>query len=178
MTGVDGVRYDDPLTLSVDFLLPELAPVASRNVVRDEDLLIPLVAPAADAEATDGGRLLPLLLARLGFGLRSREVTISSRKSSTDCASSPDAGGAPEDVDAFDPALVRSPAWALPVVLLSALGSPSKLSRLSRNCSTSSRCERVVPPALAPGVRVEGVDGRDMVNSDGGRRRHNRKGIL
>ena len=80
LTGVDGVKYEDPLTLSVDFLL--LLVVPSRRVVRDDDLLIPL-AFAAAAEEDEVGRL-PAAPALLAAGLRSREVTISSRKSSTD----------------------------------------------------------------------------------------------
>ena len=75
--GFAGVRYE-PLADSVDLRTPD---VPSRRVVRDEERL----SPSLVAEET-----AVRLLAVLGAGaLRSREVTISSKKSSTDWASSP-----------------------------------------------------------------------------------------
>lgn len=101
----------------------------------------------------------------------SRLVTISSRKSRTDCASSGLVVSPALPFEALPvplapavvlaapaPAPPRAPAPFLDEapVELDGAGSapPSKESRLSRNCMTSSRCDLV-------GTR-EGVDGRDM----------------
>lgn len=191
--GFDGVRYDEPLTLfSPPAFLPapnaavvvaELGPALSRNVVRDEDLLIPLAAPTPVEEAVAAADRLDddddAAVAAL-FGRLSREVTISSRKSSTDCASSPEPATPPTPAVAAEDEALELPivldgrdregpldeAPPLATALPSAFGSPSKLSRLSRNCRTSSRCDRVLPLAPAPAVRVEGVLGRDIDSAE------------
>lgn len=132
----------------------------SRKVVR-EVLLLTEDAPAVDPLVA---AFLPPVVADdevllLGVALRlSRLATISSRKSKTACGSSALSPGVAvvaadgatlldDSVPAFDVDAAAS---------LLGLPDPSNESRLSRNCSTSSLCER------EPAVLAEGVPGRDI----------------